>query len=512
MTGKKYMPYAEDKEGKRIYLDLRHILFTPELARSMAMEVFMVYDHRDMDNSLTSRYDGTHAWFKLDEFTSDDLRMGDLSRMMKKHYIGNMGEDCRFHFLQLRARMLSEAAGKPTAPSPVFSFDGKSFSFSFPESKMQWEAFLTESEKHGAPEPMMMQENSPPPEAAACEGIVHALTAKMPVLAESHFQASKMDGQGEVQRNSYQSAIAEISAAATKHGSARMAQKKENHKAAEVQNGGPGRRAPSAKNRGNKQQDSSKRKKKSAQVPFSAISSFKAVIFDLDGVIVDSEMVHPRTFERALAKYGIRIDNAHWKRAYTGIGSYAIFDDLVKKHGIKEDARELVKKRNGIYMREIRKNRLPIIEGFAEVHRLLLENGIKEAVASGGHANHVKESMRSAGMENVPFVAIEQVKRGKPAPEIFLKAAKRIRVKPSECIVFEDSLSGIEAASRAGMPCVALSTTMKARELSGRAALVIRNYRSKKLKKLLAVLLEKRIDGAKKTPNRGRKKNRKSGR
>ena len=260
------------------------------------------------------------------------------------------------------------------------------------------------------------------------------------------------------------------------------------------------------------QQKGARKKAHSKPVPFSALKNFKAVIFDLDGVIVDSEMVHPRTFEMALAKYGIRIDNAHWKRAYTGIGSYAIFDDIVKKYKLKEDARELVKKRNGIYMKEIRKNRLPMIAGFAEIHKLLLENGVKEAVASGGHINHVEESMRSAGLTNVPFVAIEQVKKGKPAPEIFLKAAKRIRVKPSECVVFEDSLSGIEAAARAGMPCVALSTTMKARELSGRAALVIRDYRSKKLKRLLAILLGKRNNDAKKAPNRGRKKRRKSGR
>ena len=260
------------------------------------------------------------------------------------------------------------------------------------------------------------------------------------------------------------------------------------------------------------QQKGARKKAHSKPVPFSALKNFKAVIFDLDGVIVDSEMVHPRTFEMALAKYGIRIDNAHWKRAYTGIGSYAIFDDIVKKYKLKEDARELVKKRNDIYMKEIRKNRLPMIAGFAEIHKLLLENGVKEAVASGGHINHVEESMRSAGLTNVPFVAIEQVKKGKPAPEIFLKAAKRIRVKPSECVVFEDSLSGIEAAARAGMPCVALSTTMKARELSGRAALVIRDYRSKKLKRLLAILLGKRNNDAKKAPNRGRKKRRKSGR
>jgi HAD superfamily hydrolase (TIGR01509 family) len=236
-------------------------------------------------------------------------------------------------------------------------------------------------------------------------------------------------------------------------------------------------------------------------VPFSALSSFKSVIFDLDGVIVDSEKVHPRTFELALGKYGIKIDSAHWKRNYTGIGSYAIFDDLVKKHGITEDARELVKKRNEIYLEEIRKNRLMVIEGFQKVHSVLLQNGIKEVVASGGHANHVAESLRASGLKGVPFVAIEHVKKGKPSPEIFLRAAKKIGAKPSECIVFEDSLSGMEAAALAGMPCVALCTTMPRRELMGRAALIIRDFKSKKLHRLLAILLAD-INGKRKKKQR----------
>jgi beta-phosphoglucomutase-like phosphatase (HAD superfamily) len=95
----------------------------------------------------------------------------------------------------------------------------------------------------------------------------------------------------------------------------------------------------------------------------------------------------------------------------------------------------------------------------------------------------------------VPFVAIEQVKQGKPAPEIFLKTAKRLRVKPSECVVFEDALSGMQAAAAAGMPCVALATTLPGGKLRGKAALVVRNFRDRKLKRLLALLLAKRGNG-----------------
>lgn len=504
-SGRKYMPYVEvdgeDGERKKIYLDFRNMLFDPEFMRDKAIEIFFVYDHRDLDNTIKTRYDGVHASFQLDEFTEADVNMSDFAKMMRRHYMGDMREDYRFLFLQLRAKAIADAARKPARIPSVFSFDGFAFSFSVPEGKFRAEA------PSNAPESAIAGPNIGNQEwfgaGIGCHVVddVAALIAQMPVLAEN----VRTDACG----NSRQDAIAGIAAAASGYQSSRMKQAGASQETGRIRVQEGKNRMPGNKNfeyasHGSRKNSRGMRKKNFKPVPLSALSSFKAVIFDLDGVIVDSEMVHPRTFERALAKYGVKINNAHWKRAYTGIGSPAIFKDLIRRYGIKEDARTLVKRRNAIYLAEIRKNKLPIIKGFAEVHHLLVENGIKEAVASGGHANHVEESLRSAGLKGVPFVAIEHVKNGKPSPEIFLRAAKKIRVKPSECIVFEDSLSGVEAAAAAGMPCVALTTTMRARELTGRAALVVRNFRSRKLKKLLAVLLEWREKGAQAKAKRAR--------
>jgi len=520
-TGKRYLPYTE-KDGKRVYLDLRHVLATKEFAQNMAVEVFLVFDHREPEGTLTTRYDGLHAAFQLDEFTSADLRMADIGRMMRKYYLGSMGEECRFHYLQWRT--FADSAGKkPAIPSPVFSFDGFAFSFSLPASAARDEAPVAVPERiFGAPEPEMVLESQSWFDAVNGERVVQqsvpAILAQMPVLAESlaieEHKTTEMKAIIETApstiklparlENGYAAKLKKEEPAATgnaleaKHGEQRNNDCCRGSKFNRNEDFGRGKKIGknSPESRLDESSDSSgrgsRKKAPTKPVPFSALSSFKAVIFDLDGVIVDSEMVHPRTFERALDKYGVKIDNAHWKRVYTGIGSYAIFEDLVKKYKIKEDARELVKKRNDIYMKEIRKNKLPVTEGFAEVHKLLAQSGVKEIVASGGHINHVEESLRSSGLKNMPFVAIEQVRRGKPAPEIFLRAAKRLRVKPSECIVFEDALSGVEAAAAAGMPCVALSTTMPEKELRGKATLIVRNFKSKKLKRLLAILLARR--------------------
>jgi HAD superfamily hydrolase (TIGR01509 family) len=523
-TGKKYMPYVEveDEKGgkKRVYLDFRNMLFDPDFMRGKIIEIFLVYDHRDIDNSVKTRYDGQHAWFMLDEFTTSDLRMADIGRMMKKYYLGNPGEDCRFHFMELRARMLMETGRGLPLPSPVFSFDGLAFSFSLPASEAEGEVpAAVREEGIGAAESVMLLESKSWFDASAgrhvVQGSVSAMIAKMPVLSESlavaEFpSAAKVRAQKLVvvrepraQKSSVQMEIpSEMHAAGMVAPceeilleTDRAEPKAENYSKGR-DNGEVARNSGSSKTYatdegedGDSRGKSARKKSPFKPVPITALSSFKAAIFDLDGVIVDSEMVHPRTFERALEKYWVKITDRHWKREYTGIGSYAIFDDLVKKYGIRESARELAKRRNEIYLAEIKRNKLPVIEGFPEVHRLLAENGVKEAVASGGHANHVQESLRSAGIGNLPFVAIEHVRAGKPSPEIFLRAARRLRAKPSECIVFEDSLSGTEAAARAGMSCVALATTLPAGELRGKAALVVKNFRSKKLKKLLSALL-----------------------
>ena len=511
-TGKKYMPYVEVEDGegekKRVYLDLRNMLFNPDFMRDKVIEIFLVYDHRDIEGTIKTRYDGVHASFQLDEFTGADAGMSDFAKVMRKHYMESMQADYQFLFLQLRARTLADAAGKKSILSPVFTFGGFAFALPAPERNIMREAqSVAPIDALSVP----TATGSAWPETEACVGVAAeeapAPIACVPVPSNGNAQATP----AEVHPPVRQDAIAWLSAASIMRGRQQVKQAKtgcgagtnhakgkastpsqeraghENKKTVKKER----RKNETARDDGRKN-DGGGRTEKTAPVPFSALTDFKAVIFDLDGVIVDSEMVHPRTFERALEKYGVKIDNAHWKRAYTGIGSYAIFDDLVKKYSIREDARELVKRRNAIYLAEIKKNRLPVIEGFKEFRRALAQNGIREAVASGGHTNHVRESLRSAGMGKTKFISIEMVRKGKPSPEIFLRAARRIRAKPSECIVFEDSLSGVEAAARAGMPCVALSTTMTARELRGRAALIVKNYKSKKLKGLLALLLARK--------------------
>ncbi len=230
----------------------------------------------------------------------------------------------------------------------------------------------------------------------------------------------------------------------------------------------------------------------SMPVPVSSLKKLKAVIFDLDGVIVDSEKSHFDTFNQALAHFGIRLTRRYWKTACTGIGSYAIMEGVFRRNRISEDVRKWVEKRAALYQGYVEKNGLPGIGGFLDFYRFLKVHKIKVAVASGGHKRHIAASLRAIGLPGIPFVGLEDVKRGKPSPDLFLLAAKKLHVKPSECIAFEDSLAGVGAVFRAGMPCIALSTTVSRKALLGKAALIVGDFRPSALKKLMLRLVSGR--------------------
>lgn len=226
-------------------------------------------------------------------------------------------------------------------------------------------------------------------------------------------------------------------------------------------------------------------------IPLSSIKKLEAVIFDLDGVVVDTEKPHLETFNKVLAEFGVKITPYFWKRNYTGIGSAAILKDVFERHKIKADIDEVLKKRAEIYYEHITKNKLKPIDGFIEFFNYLRKNEIPIAIASGGHKPHILASMMAIGIPKVPFVGHEDVKNKKPAPDAFLLACQKLNVSPSQSIVFEDSLAGLKAAAFAKIPSVALCTTIPAKELKGKASLVVKNFKSTLLKKVFSKLLKR---------------------
>lgn len=210
----------------------------------------------------------------------------------------------------------------------------------------------------------------------------------------------------------------------------------------------------------------------------------KACIFDMDGVIVDSEPAHRKAFLQLMKPFKIKIQVKRWKEEFTGTGSKHIMTVLFKRNNIKEDVDEWVKKRSRQYNKLLEKEGLKRIPGFMRFYRQIKKHKIKHCIASGGHRKNIIKSLKAAGIKNhFKIFSAESIKKRKPDPEIYLKAAKFLKIKPAECVVFEDSAAGIQAAKKAGMKVVAFTTTLPKSKLP-KSDLYVKDFRSVSLEKI----------------------------
>ena len=126
----------------------------------------------------------------------------------------------------------------------------------------------------------------------------------------------------------------------------------------------------------------------------------------------------------------------------------------------------MIKERERIY-RDISKDILQIFPGAAELVEALIKNDFKLAVASSGTWDKLNFNLEEAGLEDSFKVRIcaNDVNEGKPDPEVYLKAAEKLGVKPEECVVIEDSYNGVKAAKAAGAKCIAVTSTFEKSKL-----------------------------------------------
>jgi HAD superfamily hydrolase (TIGR01509 family) len=183
-----------------------------------------------------------------------------------------------------------------------------------------------------------------------------------------------------------------------------------------------------------------------------------AVIFDMDGVIADTEKLHAQTSEELLRDdYGLHIPSHELSAVYAGTDDGFMFADLFQKHHVKGDPEEASKKR-WQRMYDVLGGNIRPMPGFFPLFEQLKRNGNKIAVASGSFINFIDLVLDSLKIKD-QFHAIassEEVPYPKPAPDVFLLAAKRLGVEPHDCVVIEDGINGMRGAKQAGMKVVAL--------------------------------------------------------
>jgi len=192
----------------------------------------------------------------------------------------------------------------------------------------------------------------------------------------------------------------------------------------------------------------------------------KAVIFDMDGVIVDSEPRHERAFLEVLREIGYADCHGLRFSDYIGRADREIWVDFLARHEPVQTIEELLAMKRERVVEIIRREQ-PVFDGLPELIKKLVAH-YRLAVASGSERQVVQEVLSLNGLRGFfsAVVSSADVTRGKPAPDIFLRAAELLNVSPTDCWVIEDSKPGVAAGVAAGMRVIAITNTHAATELT----------------------------------------------
>jgi len=209
-----------------------------------------------------------------------------------------------------------------------------------------------------------------------------------------------------------------------------------------------------------------------------------AVIFDFDGVITDSEILHFRCFNQVLAQFDITITTRDYYKNYLGFTDMDCFKFLADKEGLgltEQEIKGLVEQKNRIF-EELAKTEGRIIEGVRDFLQMLWADNIPMAIYSGALLAEIElilEECRLRPLFEV-IVSADHVKKGKPNPEGFLLALRKLNdkrqnpISTNQCIVIEDSHWGLAAAVAAGMHTVAVTNSYDAEQLQSAEKVVAR--------------------------------------
>ena len=192
------------------------------------------------------------------------------------------------------------------------------------------------------------------------------------------------------------------------------------------------------------------------------ISRFRAVLFDMDGVITDTMPVHLKAWQEAFRPYGVTVEKMD-VYLREGMPSRVMARSIAgeKKIAIgEEDLRKIVEEKSAYFDREVSAG-VKVFDGVPGILRMLRNNGIKTAVVTGSRTGSAKAVLRKAGVEELFDLVItgDDTENGKPSPDPYITAMGRLDVSRINCVVVENAPLGIESAKAAGAEYVIAVTT-----------------------------------------------------
>jgi HAD superfamily hydrolase (TIGR01509 family) len=191
-----------------------------------------------------------------------------------------------------------------------------------------------------------------------------------------------------------------------------------------------------------------------------------AVIFDWDGVVIDSSSLHERSWEALASEIGKTLPADHFKRGF-GKRNAVIIPEILDWSQDSAEIDRWGKRKEELYRIMGREEGIPILDGTRDFLRSLRAAGIPCVIGTSTERMNIELAFEQLDLGSFFLGAVcsEDVSRGKPDPEVFLKAATLVGVDPQNCVVLEDSAHGIIAARRGGMKGLGLATTRDKKDL-----------------------------------------------
>ena len=201
----------------------------------------------------------------------------------------------------------------------------------------------------------------------------------------------------------------------------------------------------------------------------------EAVLFDMDGVIIDSEPLWTEAERQLLARRMLKY-SPQLKTAMMGRDAKEAVGFLINHYNLSEGVDEIIAERNQL-IADLFQEHLQAVPDVLELLRSVRDSGIKTGLASSSAKKLVELAVNKLGIAGLFDLSLsgDQVARGKPAPDIYLAAAEKLGVDPGNCLVIEDAPLGVAAAKAAGMRCLAISMSASESELA-EADKVVRGF------------------------------------
>lgn len=203
----------------------------------------------------------------------------------------------------------------------------------------------------------------------------------------------------------------------------------------------------------------------------------KAVIFDLDGTLIDNNSFHLKTWLIYLKNMGINISVGEYKAHINGRTNESAINYIFGKKMSQEEIIKHTRAKEALY-RKLYSPHIKPVEGLLNLLAFLKQKGIKMGIATSGIQPNIEFMFDHIPIKEYFTIVVNSahIQKGKPDPEIYTKTAESLQERSENCLVFEDALPGIESAHRAGMKVIAVATTHAIDEL-GTAEGVIINYK-----------------------------------